>query len=176
MLRLCQTPTRISQSAVGLLQSRGVGGGAAATCNWITNAAVSQTFLTLIQHLGGSGTFWLYAVIALAGAVWVYFTLPETNGKEWTPHIQSCTTMHNDQKAHCLPIGLLEVISHCWQESQCVLSDMPGPKLHLAQGNHRPSILETLSITAVQAASAMCPCSCQAQTDLRLAKASRCIS
>ena len=63
-----------------LLQLRGLGGGAAATCNWITNAAVSQTFLTLIQHLGGSGTFWLYAVIALAGALWVYFALPETNG------------------------------------------------------------------------------------------------
>ena len=36
--------------------------------------------MTLIQYLGGSGTFWLYAVIALAGALWVYFALPETNG------------------------------------------------------------------------------------------------
>ncbi len=69
-----------------MLQLRGLGGGAAATCNWITNAVVSQTFLTLIQHLGGSGTFWLYAVIALAGAVWVYFALPETNGS----HRQFC--------------------------------------------------------------------------------------
>ena len=64
-----------------VLQLRGLGGGAAATCNWITNAVVSQTFLTLVQHMGGSGTFWLYAVIALAGAVWVYFALPETKGK-----------------------------------------------------------------------------------------------
>ncbi|KAL0033523.1 hypothetical protein WJX79_001225 [Trebouxia sp. C0005] len=62
------------------VQLRGLGGGAAATCNWITNAVVSQTFLTLIQHLGGSGTFWLYAVIALSGAVWVSSALPETNG------------------------------------------------------------------------------------------------
>lgn len=61
-------------------QVRGLGSGAAAMCNWITNAAVSQTFLTLIQQLGGSGTFWLYAAIALAGAAWVYFALPETNG------------------------------------------------------------------------------------------------
>lgn len=64
------------------MQLRGLGGGAAATCNWITNAVVSQTFLTLIQHVGGSGTFWLYAVIALAGAVWVYSALPETNGEQ----------------------------------------------------------------------------------------------
>lgn len=69
------------------LQLRGLGGGAAATCNWITNAVVSQTFLTLIQHLGGSGTFWLYAVIALAGALWVYFALPETNGRF---HVSLC--------------------------------------------------------------------------------------
>ena len=65
-----------------MLQLRGLGGGAAATCNWMTNAIVSQTFLTLIQHLGGSGTFWLYAVIALAGAIWVYFALPETIGNQ----------------------------------------------------------------------------------------------
>ncbi|KAA6422553.1 MAG: putative inositol transporter 2-like [Trebouxia sp. A1-2] len=64
------------------VQLRGLGGGAAATCNWITNAVVSQTFLTLIQHLGGSGTFWLYAVIALSGAVWVSSALPETNGEQ----------------------------------------------------------------------------------------------
>ena len=68
------------------LQVRGLGSGAAATCNWITNAAVSQTFLTLIQQLGGSGTFWLYAAIALAGAVWVYFALPETNGECFCRH------------------------------------------------------------------------------------------
>ncbi|KAK9829082.1 hypothetical protein WJX72_003793 [[Myrmecia] bisecta] len=62
------------------LQVRGLASGAAATANWVTNAVVSQTFLTLTQHLGGSGTFWLYAGIALVGGAWVYWKLPETNG------------------------------------------------------------------------------------------------
>ena len=78
------------------MQLRGLGGGAAATCNWITNAVVSQTFLTLIQHLGGSGTFWLYAVIALAGAVWVYSALPETNGEQSATVSNICP---NDQQS-----------------------------------------------------------------------------
>ena len=43
---------------------RGVAGGAAATANWLTNAAVSQTFLTLVQWVGASGAFWMYATIA----------------------------------------------------------------------------------------------------------------
>jgi hypothetical protein len=56
--------------------------GAAATCNWLANAVVSQTFLSLTLKLGGDGTFWLYAGIAAAGMVWVYFALPETNGEQ----------------------------------------------------------------------------------------------
>ena len=61
-------------------QVRGLASGAAATCNWLTNAAVSQTFLRLTLELGGDGTFWLYAAIAAAGVAWVYCALPETNG------------------------------------------------------------------------------------------------
>lgn len=61
-------------------QVRGLASGAAATSNWVANAVVSQTFLTLTQRLGGSGAFWLYSCIATGGLVWVYFMLPETNG------------------------------------------------------------------------------------------------
>ena len=61
-------------------QVRGLASGVAATSNWLANAVVSQTFLTLTLRLGGSGTFWLYSVIAAAGLLWVYLMLPETNG------------------------------------------------------------------------------------------------
>ena len=61
---------------------RGLASGAAATCNWLVNAVVSQTFLSLTLKLGGDGTFWLYAGVAAAGMVWVYFALPETNGAQ----------------------------------------------------------------------------------------------
>ncbi|BDA45323.1 probable inositol transporter 2 [Coccomyxa sp. Obi] len=61
-------------------QVRGFASGAAATANWVTNAAVAQTFPVLTRTLGGSGTFWLYAGIAAAGAVWAFLTLVETQG------------------------------------------------------------------------------------------------
>ena len=61
-------------------QVRGLASGVAATSNWVANAVVSQTFLTMTLKLGGSGTFWLYAAVAAAGLVWVYFMLPETKG------------------------------------------------------------------------------------------------
>lgn len=54
--------------------------GIAATANWISNALVAQTFLTLTQRLGGSGTFYLYCGIAAGGFLWTYRFLPETNG------------------------------------------------------------------------------------------------
>ena len=62
------------------LQMRGIGSGAAATANWLTNAVVSHTFLPLIQVIGGSGAFWIYAVITACGTAWAYIQLPETKG------------------------------------------------------------------------------------------------
>jgi SP family sugar porter-like MFS transporter len=35
----------------------------------------------LKNGLGSAGTFWLYAVICLAGFVFIVFKLPETKGK-----------------------------------------------------------------------------------------------
>ena len=74
------------------LQVRGVAGGAAATVNWLTNALVAQTFLTLTQWVGASGAFWLYAVIALIGLAWVYQALPETAGDPPPPPRQLSPT------------------------------------------------------------------------------------
>ena len=71
-------------------QVRGAASGAAATANWVTNAAVSQTFLALTRALGGSGTFLLYACVAAAGAAWVYAALPETKGAALLAAVQCC--------------------------------------------------------------------------------------
>ena len=54
--------------------------GLAATANWVSNAAVAQTFLTLTHSLGGSGAFYLYAAMACAGFLWAFAALPETSG------------------------------------------------------------------------------------------------
>lgn len=59
---------------------RGVCMGIAATSNWVANALVASTFLTMFRLVGGSGVFWLYGVVAVVGMVWVGVVLPETRG------------------------------------------------------------------------------------------------
>ncbi|MTK64949.1 MAG: sugar porter family MFS transporter [Methanobacterium sp.] len=49
--------------------------------NWATNLVVAITFLTIIELLGASGTFWLYGVIAVLSLIFVYYRVPETKGK-----------------------------------------------------------------------------------------------
>lgn len=61
-------------------QVRGLASGVAATANWLSNALVSQTFLSLSAALGPPGTFLLYSAVTALGAVWVALDVPETRG------------------------------------------------------------------------------------------------
>ncbi|MDP8263352.1 MAG: sugar porter family MFS transporter [Candidatus Ancaeobacter aquaticus] len=59
---------------------------------WLFNMMVSSTFLTLIDKLGKSGTFWLYAIVAGLGIIFCYFYVPETKGhtlEEIEEHLRS---------------------------------------------------------------------------------------
>jgi len=49
--------------------------------NWASNLLVALTFLTLLDTLGESATFWLYAGICILAIVFVYSKVPETKGK-----------------------------------------------------------------------------------------------
>ncbi|KAK6133184.1 hypothetical protein DH2020_033074 [Rehmannia glutinosa] len=62
------------------LKYRGIGGGIAAVSNWVSNLIVSETFLTLTEALGSSGTFLLFAGFSTIGLVAIYFLVPETKG------------------------------------------------------------------------------------------------
>jgi sugar porter (SP) family MFS transporter len=48
---------------------------------WIACFILTYTFPTLNAKLGSAGTFWLYAVICVAGFIFIKFKLPETRGK-----------------------------------------------------------------------------------------------
>jgi sugar porter (SP) family MFS transporter len=64
-------PLKIRNSAEGL----------AATFNWGANLLVTLTFLTLVEKLGPSRTFWAYGLCALAAGLFSYRFVPETKGR-----------------------------------------------------------------------------------------------
>jgi len=63
------------------LKIRGSAEGVAAATNWAANFVVSLTFLTLLQVIGTSRTFWLYALLALAAWIFCFVLVPETKGR-----------------------------------------------------------------------------------------------
>jgi SP family galactose:H+ symporter-like MFS transporter len=63
------------------LRVRGVAEGTAAGVNWASNFVVSFTFLTLVEVLGPSMTFWVYALLAVASWLFAYYLVPETKGR-----------------------------------------------------------------------------------------------
>jgi MFS transporter, SP family, galactose:H+ symporter len=63
------------------LKIRGLAEGTAATFNWASNLIVSLTFLTLVEKLGASSTFFLYALASVASWLFAYYFVPETKGR-----------------------------------------------------------------------------------------------
>jgi MFS family permease len=64
-------PLKIRNSAEGL----------AATFNWGSNLLITLTFLTLVERLGPTWTFWLYGLSAVAAWIFSYYFVPETKGR-----------------------------------------------------------------------------------------------
>jgi MFS family permease len=63
------------------LRVRGLAMSVATTANWGSNLVVSLTFLTLVEALGPANTFWLYALVAVAGWYFAFRLVPETRGR-----------------------------------------------------------------------------------------------
>ncbi|MFP4060643.1 MAG: sugar porter family MFS transporter [Bacteroidales bacterium] len=62
------------------LKVRGVAMSIGALSNWLFNAIVTFTFLSLINWLQPYGAFWLYAGVGLLGIIWGLKYIPETRG------------------------------------------------------------------------------------------------
>lgn len=62
------------------LEVRGAAMGVAVFSCWLWNFAVSSTFLTLLDALGATNTFLLYAVMCVVGFLFCYYKVPETKG------------------------------------------------------------------------------------------------
>jgi len=62
------------------LAGRDIGVTFSTATNWITNAIVGQTFLTMLDKLGGGNTFLLYGAFNVFFIVFFLFLVPETKG------------------------------------------------------------------------------------------------
>jgi sugar porter (SP) family MFS transporter len=60
---------------------RGAGASAATVANWGANLLISITFLSLINAVGKSWTFWIYAIFAALAIVFIWRFVPETKGR-----------------------------------------------------------------------------------------------
>ncbi|MDA2919632.1 sugar porter family MFS transporter [Desulfobacterota bacterium AH_259_B03_O07] len=77
-------PSAVSQlviSEIFPLNIRGLAVSISIMALWAAYLLTSVTFLTLIQILGRSGTFWLYGFVCFAAFLFVYFRMPETKDK-----------------------------------------------------------------------------------------------
>ena len=63
------------------LKIRNSAEGVAATFNWGANLLVTLTFLTLVERLGPTWTFWLYGLSAVGAWIFSYYFVPETKGR-----------------------------------------------------------------------------------------------
>lgn len=71
--------TMISEIFPNRLRGKAVA--VATAANWLAAFVVSQTFLSLLDALGGTLTFWLFGVISLVAFVWIGAKVPETKGR-----------------------------------------------------------------------------------------------
>jgi SP family galactose:H+ symporter-like MFS transporter len=54
---------------------------AATVANWTMNLGVAVTFLSLVNAVGRSSTFWIYGAITVCAWIFIYKLMPETKGK-----------------------------------------------------------------------------------------------
>jgi MFS family permease len=81
------------------LKIRGLAEGTAATFNWASNLIVSLTFLTLVERLGASSTFFLYALASVLSWLFAYYFVPETKGRTLEQIEAFWRTRHSHQNA-----------------------------------------------------------------------------
>ena len=62
------------------LEMRGIGAAILAGGVWAANIVISATFLTLMDAIGPTPTFGLYAGICFAGLIFIFFCYPEPSG------------------------------------------------------------------------------------------------
>ena len=64
-------PTRIRGRAMSI----------ATLCLWLACILVTATFLSLVEAVGSTGAFWLYAAMSVLNLLFIWRVMPETKGR-----------------------------------------------------------------------------------------------
>ena len=64
------------------IRVRNIGMSMATLSNWVFNFIVALTFLSIVDYMGASGAFWLYAIFGIITLWFIWKYIPETKGKE----------------------------------------------------------------------------------------------
>ena len=78
---LSELMSPLLKKALVVAYVRGVAVGIASLAMWGAYLISTLTFLTFIEALGRSGTFWLYSLAGLAAWIFVHQLVPETKGR-----------------------------------------------------------------------------------------------
>ncbi|GAA6043173.1 hypothetical protein JCM8097_008707 [Rhodosporidiobolus ruineniae] len=62
------------------LEVRGIGSSIAVAFQWIGNLVVSATFLTMLNSIGPTGAYGVFAGLTTLTLIWIYFCCPESAG------------------------------------------------------------------------------------------------
>ena len=64
-------PTRIRGRAMSI----------ATLCLWLACILVTATFLSLVEAIGSTGAFWVYAAMSVLNLLFIWRVMPETKGR-----------------------------------------------------------------------------------------------
>jgi SP family galactose:H+ symporter-like MFS transporter len=67
-------------SEIQPIKGRDFGIAASTFTNWVANAVVGSTFLTMLNTVGHAQTFWIYAVMNAGFIALTFFFVPEIRG------------------------------------------------------------------------------------------------
>jgi len=103
------------------LRVRATGIGQAVFVNWLTNYAVAQSFLSMVEVIGEGGTFAVYAGVSFVGGLLLYRYLPETAGLT----LEEVETLFQDP----YPSNTGDLTCACWRSSGTGSSASDPPKM-----------------------------------------------
>jgi len=84
----------IVNSEIYPLYAKATGNAQSAMAMWLANFIVADSFLTLVDYIGQTSVFFIYAAVSCCFVLWFYFELPETKNKTLEQASDEAVALH----------------------------------------------------------------------------------